>query len=181
MDYLRANALVITGPLTIQKGVAFSASNAKGSISIDATGNMTISGIVYVDGDIIFGNNGQINYSGKGTLASSDDIEVHCNVLPKTKFPNTDVLGLLARDQMQLACGSGDAQLTMALCMYAQSKIISQKQSEMAGTMVSSYYQMSNVPRIYQVPELINNLPPGMPGGDPIWVITIEVLSWQEI
>ncbi|MCE5200886.1 hypothetical protein LLG39_18140, partial [bacterium] len=80
-----------------------------------------------------------------------------------------------------LATGSGDAQLTMAIAMYAQHQIVSVKQNEVAGTMVASYYQMSNVPRLYQVPELANHLPPGMPGSDPIWIASISIESWQEL
>jgi hypothetical protein len=33
-----------------------------------------------------------------------------------------------------------------------------------------------NVPKIYQVPNLANNLPPGLIGADPIWV-TIEFVE----
>jgi hypothetical protein len=182
MDYLRANALVIPGNLTLEKGTAYSASDAKGSISLDAAGNLTTSGIVYVEGDIsIASKNNPIIYDGKGTLVSTNDIHVHGDVLPKTNFPRSDVLGLLARRNIELATGGGDAQLKMALCMYAQCKVVSSKQSEIAGTLVASYYQMTNVPSIFQVPELVDNLPPGMPGGDPIWVITIRVVSWQEV
>lgn len=182
MDYLRANALVIPSDLTLVKGTAYSASDANGSISLDADGNLTVSGIVYVEGDItIASKHNPIIYEGKGTLVSTNDIYAHGDVLPKTNFPRSDVLGLLARRNIELATGPGDAQLTMALCMYAQCKVVSQKQSEIAGTLVSSYYQMTNVPSIYQVPELVDNLPPGMPGADPIWVITIQVVSWQEV
>ena len=181
MDYLHDHALVISGNLTLQNGTAYSASDGAGnSISMDASGNMTISGIVYVDGDISFARNGQINYSGKGTLVATDDIDVHCDLLPQTQFPQTDSLGLLARDEIGLATGSGDSQLKMAICMYAQSKITSEKQSEIAGTLVTSYFAMSNVPSIYQVPELADNLPPGMPARDPIWIVSIDVVSWQE-
>jgi hypothetical protein len=35
-----------------------------------------------------------------------------------------------------------------------------------------------NVPNIYQVPELKNNLPPGMPGAEPI--ISLTKRSWRE-
>jgi hypothetical protein len=39
---------------------------------------------------------------------------------------------------------------------------------------------MQNVPRMYQIPSLPDNLPPGMPGGDRIWVKTIRIDSWRE-
>jgi hypothetical protein len=181
MAYLQANSCVVSGSLTLRRGTAYSVSNSKGSLTMDASGNMTITGIVYVDGDINFARNGTITYSGKGTLVSTDDIFVHCNVLPAVNFPRHDALGLLARDRVELATGAGDSQLQMAMAMYAQSQVVSAKQSEIAGTIVSSYYSMTNVPSIFQVPELVDNLPPGLPGGDPIWVVTIDVVSWAEI
>lgn len=60
-------------------------------------------------------------------------------------------------------------------------RVVSQKQSQIAGTIVSSYYQMANVPSIFQVPSLADNLPPGMPGAEPIWIISISVASWSEV
>ncbi len=182
LAYLRANATVIPGALNIQKGIPYSVSTEKGSLSIDAAGNMTVSGLVYVDGNISFGpSKSRIIYKGNGTLVTPFSTYIHCDILPKTNFPRNDALGIIARDKIELATGGGDAQLTMALAMYAQHKVVSVKQSEIAGTMVSSYYEMSNVPRIYQVPELVDHLPPGLPGGDPIWIVSLDVESWQEI
>ena len=102
-------------------------------------------------------------------------------IVPKTNFPRNDALGLVAGQTINLATGSGDSQLTMALAMYAQYRVTSKKQSEIAGTIVSSYYEMSNVPKIYQAPELVDYLPPGMPGSDPIYIATLSVDSWQEM
>ena len=182
LAYLQANATVHVGDLNVNKGTAMTISGPKGSLTIDAGGNMTLSGIVYVTGNISFGpSKSRIIYQGSGTLATPQSSYVHCDLLPKTNFPMNDVLGLIAGDKIELATGGGDAQLTMAIAMYAQHKIISSKQSEIAGTIVSSYYQMSNVPRIYQVPELANHLPVGMPGRDPIWIMGVTVESWQEI
>ena len=76
---------------------------------------------------------------------------------------------------------SGDSQLTMAGAFYAQEQVVSQKQNELAGTFVSSYYSMQNVPHMYQVPTLTDNLPPGMPGATPLWIVTTRVISWREI
>lgn len=182
LSYLQANATVVPGDLVIRKGTALTISGPKGSISIDAAGNMTISGIVYVMGNISFQpSKSRIIYSGKGTLVTPNSIYVHCDLMPMTNFPRSDVLGLIARDRIELATGSGDAQLTMAIAMYAQHQIISVKQNQVAGTMVSSYFSMANVPRLYQVPELADNLPPGMPGSEPIYVRSITIDSWQEI
>lgn len=192
LAYMQANALVynpgvdnkgVPIPLTIKKGTAFSISDAGGnnSLTVDASGNMTIKGIVYCPNDIQFGNSGQINYSGHGTLVTPGSIYVHCNVLPKTKFPTTDSLGLCAAKNVELATGNGDSQLTMALACYAQQSIVSAKQNEIAGTYVCSYFSMSNVPKLYQAPDLVNYLPPGLPGQDPIYITSISTLSWMEV
>lgn len=180
LDYLHQTSTVYTGDLYISKGAALSIVGPNGSLTVDAAGNMTITGKIYVTGNINFTKNGQINYTGKGTLTTPNSTYVHCNVLPKTKFPTTDALGLISAVNCELATGPGDSQLSMALTMYAQQKIISNKQNEVAGTMVTSYFQMSNVPRLYQVPALQDNLPPGMPGADPIYIISVSTISWQE-
>jgi hypothetical protein len=184
MDYLAANANVVTpagGTLTITSGNAYSVSNAKGSLTIDANGNMNVSGIVYINGDLSLGSKGKpIRYSGSGTIVATGNIYIHGDVLPKTKFPTVDALGLIARRHAGIATGGGDSQLTMALAVYAQENVTIGKQCEIAGTVVTSYFAMNNVPHIYQVPELSNHLPPGMPGADPIWIKNISVESWQE-
>ena len=182
LDYLHQNATIYGGDLSIQKGTAMSFSGPKGSLTIDAAGNMTVSGIVYVTGNITFGPaKSRIIYSGQGTLVTPGSVYVHSDVVPAHTYPTTDGLGLIAGDRVELATGSGDAHLTMALAMYAQHQVICNKQSDIAGTIVSSYYSMSNVPKLYQVPELANHLPPGMPGGDPIWIAGISIESWQDV
>jgi hypothetical protein len=181
LNYLQSKATVVTGDLNISNGVAKTISGPNGTLTIDSAGKMTISGIVYVTGNITFGpSKSTITYSGTGTLVSPNSAFVHCNLLPKTNFPESDVLGLCCGDKVELATGSGDAQLTMAIAMYAQHQIISNKQNEVAGTMVTSFFSMSNVPRLYQVPELANHLPAGIPGKDPIWIASISIESWQE-
>ena len=181
LAYLEANATVVSGDVTLTKGTARTISGPKGSIVLDAAGNMTISGIVYVTGNISFGpSKARITYSGSGTLVTPQSAYVHCDLMPATNFPRNDALGLIARDRIELATGGGDAQLTMAIAMYAQHQIVSNKQVKVAGTMVSSYYSMSNVPKLYQVPELADHLPTGMPGGDPVYIVSLSTESWKE-
>jgi hypothetical protein len=181
LAYLEANSTVVAGDLALTKGTARTISGPNGSIVLDAAGNMTISGVVYVTGNIHFNpKKSRITYAGSGTLVTPNSAYVHCDLIPMTNFPHNDSLGLIARDRIELATGGGDAQLTMAIAMYAQHQIISSKQNEVAGTMVSSYFSMANVPKLYQVPELADHLPPGMPGGDPIYIRSVTVESWQE-
>lgn len=182
LEYLRQNGTVYTGDLSIQKGVALSVNGPKGTLTIDAAGNMTITGIVYVSGNISFGPaKSRIIYSGSGVLVTPRNVYAHSDVVPAHTFPTTDALGLIAGDRIELATGGGDAHLTMALAMYAQHQVICGKQSDIAGTIVSSYYSMTNVPKLYQVPKLVDYLPEGMPGADPVWIAGVNTESWQDV
>jgi len=63
---------------------------------------------------------------------------------------------------------------------YAQNKIASAKQNQIAGTFVSDNFDMgTNVPKIFQVPGLENNLPPGMPGATITY--TMHTSNWHEV
>ncbi len=173
-------------------GDAFKVTDATGTNTIAydfGTGVLAIDGMVQVDGNLVVGEkNFDIDYTGKGTIYAagdgsdgSGDIDIHSDLLPATIFPTVDVLGLMAKDDIALADGPGDSQLMMAGAFYAVNDIVSTKQNEIAGTFVCNNFDMgTNVPKIYQVPSLADNLPPGMIGSDPIWVVTgFDEKSWQ--
>ncbi|MCA1996291.1 MAG: hypothetical protein LDL56_03580 [Armatimonadetes bacterium] len=188
-DFLEARSLPV--PLTTIKS-----STAAFSYGPDAYGNrisftpatktspavLEVYGIIRFAGDLQLGESkSTILYRGSGTLYSRRDINVSCNLLPVAGqvFPTTARLGLLAMRNMGLATGSGDAQLKMAAAFYAQGRITSAKQNQIAGTFVANFFDMgTNVPNIYQVPELRRNLPPGMPGDKPY--VTLRIRTWRE-
>lgn len=148
------------------------------------TQTLTISGIIVIDVDgidfAIGKKNDSIQYYGTGTIVSKGDISVHGDLLAKELFPTTDSLGLIAYNDINLATGSGDSQLKMMGAFYAQNKIASAKQNQIAGTFVSDYFDMgTNVPKIFQVPGLENNLPPGMPGATITY--TMHTSNWHEV
>lgn len=147
-----------------------------------ASGVLTVQGIVKVNGNVDFGKKNQtIRFDGRGTIFATGSIDVHSNLLPRAGrvFPLGAALGLIAVRDINLATGAGDAQLKMMGAFYAQGIIRSAKQNQIAGTFVGSYYDMgTNVPNIYQVPELARNLPPGMPGDKPI--ISLKRKTWRE-
>jgi hypothetical protein len=167
---------------------------------VNGVAELRVVGMVLVEGDITLGQkNLAIQYSGDGTLyaagqdgvvagANMDDItdgagniEIHSDLLPVGIFPTSGVLGLIANADIGLATGAGDAQLMMAAAYFAGRQITSGKQNQIAGTFVCDFFNMGkNVPKIYQVPSLIDNLPPGMIGSTPIWIVTgFEEKSWQ--
>ena len=72
------------------------------------------------------------------------------------------------------------AQLDVMGVFYAENEIRDRKQRNVAGAFFSSYFDMgSNVPAIYQVPEIVHNLPPGMIGNFRIW--KIDRTMWREV
>lgn len=191
-EYLNQNSLHVNESLigTINASTPnFGYSSAMGSISWNqTTTELTINGIVYLDpaagqeeSDLSIGEkNITIQYTGQGSIFATGDIEVHGNLLSKNTFPTTDTLGLMAKEDIELATGSGDAQLEMIGVFYAEGKVTSAKQNQIAGTFVSNYFDLgSNVPKIYQVPSLLDNLPPGLPSGGANWILITR--GWMEL
>lgn len=187
MTYLQTVGLNIIGPLTITPGTAYGpVSDLRGnSFQVDAAGNISIQGIVYVNGDIRLARSSgskTLQYSGRGTLVSTGNIYVSTDLTPNSPtFPTNNAMGMIARRRIELATQGGDSQLSMAGAFYAQEQVVSQKQNEIAGSFVASYFSMQNVPHMYQVPALSRNLPPGMPGSGVIVIKTIRVDSWREV
>lgn len=142
---------------------------------------LNITGIIKVPAGFQIGEKDSIRYSGNGTFWSPGDINIDGDFLPLAglSFPKTARVGFVAKNSINIASGSGSAQLSVMGAFYAQNRIYSAKQNKIMGTFVSSYFDMgSNVPNIYQVPALRNNLPPGMPGADPI--IYLRLRGWRE-
>jgi hypothetical protein len=190
MNYLNNNSLVISGNITLKPGEDFSGiSNSFGSISMDASGNLQVNGIVFVTGDItIASGDGTMNHTpvlfdGKGTLVSQGDISLNTHVLSSGTFPSDDVLGFIAADDINIGTGPGDAHLNIMGAFFAADQITNEKQNQLAGAMVSNYFQIDNVPDLFHVPSLVDNLPPGMPGSETIDIYTYKVVpgTWREL
>ncbi len=68
----------------------------------------------------------------------------------------------------------------VAAAVYAENQVKINKQYQVVGAVVSRFLDMgSQVPRLYQMPNLVKNLPPGMPGGDTFNFV--KILSWREL
>jgi hypothetical protein len=190
LNYLQSNALVINGDLTLQPGQVLSPmSNGFGSISMDASGNLQTSGVVYVTGNVNV-NSGQgglshtpITFDGRGTLVSQGNTYISTHVLSKDMFPTNDVLGFISAHNIEIGGGSGDAHLNIMGAFFAQDQITNYKQNQLAGAMVSNYFQINNVPDLFYVPSIVDNLPPGMPGGNTAYTYTYRIVkgTWHEL
>ena len=190
MNYLQNNALVISGDLTLKPGESVApVSNGFGSISLDLTGNLQIDGIVYVTGNINIeaGQGGMrhtpIIFDGRGSLVSEVNISISTHVLSQGTFPTNDVLGFISADDIDIGCGPGDAHLDIMGAFFAQDQITNRKQNQLAGAMVSDYFDLFNVPDVFHIPSIAENLPPGMPGGGVVMSYTYKVVkgTWREL
>ncbi len=156
----------------------------------DATDTMVINGRIPVQGNInLTSGNGAsnklINYKGKGTMLAYDpnsagggDVKIDAS-LKTTNFPATNLFGIQAQDDMTIGVSS---QLEIMGGFYAQDGVIVDKQSTIMGTIVGDYFDMgTNVPKIYQVPELANQWTSimRMIGSDP--VLFLLPVSWREL
>jgi hypothetical protein len=142
---------------------------------------LDIRGIIRIDGTLQLGDKDTIRFTGNGTFFTEQDIRVDGNFLPANgfTFPTTARVGFLAKRNIALATGNGSSQLDLAGAFYAQGAIQSAKQNEILGSFVANYFDLgTNVPKIYQVPSLPQNMPPGMPGNKAL--VTLKLKSWRE-
>jgi len=194
-EYLESNALVISADAdldtlaNIDPNSNFSFSGPKGSISMDGNGNLTISGIVYINdpdgttttkGDLNMDKDGSdktITYTGTGSILSEGDANINVNLITSgdNSFPN-NILGIMTPQKINF----DEANINVMGLFYAEDEIKSQKQTDVMGTFVSNYFNMgTNVPKIYQVPDVIYHLPPGLIGQEGAWVM--KIVSWEKL
>jgi len=147
-----------------------------------STGTMTIlaPGVFYVNGtDIVIGKkNSTVFYTGRATLvALGADLNVHSDLYSVGTFPLDDVMAFLSEGRIEIG---HESQLKVIGAFYAEESIEVAKQSSIAGTLFSNEVSLgAQVPNVYQIPELMNHLPPGLIAPDRI--IVIKVKSWQEV
>jgi len=183
--YLASNALVISGDLTLQPGVTYTSPlSPNGSISVDVNGRLQISGIVVVTGNVYI-NAGAgtkvktpLEYTGRGVLAAGGDMHINTNVLARSDFPAQNMMGFVAYKNLHLADGGGASQLSLMGAFFAQQQITNDKQNQIAGTLMSNHFSMKDVPSLFQVPTLAENLPKGMPGGTRYSAWEWQILKW---
>jgi hypothetical protein len=149
---------------------------------------VTMNGQVRINGSLTFsgkGNSTTLNYSGRAALLVTGDVTINANLLTcnngnvaniANSYPVNNIVGIMAKGNMTIGA---TAQCQIMGAFYAEKKIAISKQTHVAGTIVSNYFDMgTNVPNIYQVPTLADNLPYGMIGNYPI--MSMKQLSWRE-
>lgn len=163
------------GDLTISPTSEFSYGNltefGKSGIAMDGDGNLTINGLIYINGKLTFDaapGKDDIYYSGRGTFyvrgyRDSDltnDTVINLNILTKDAYKGAfpdNVLGLMTRENIYFSGANNH----VSGVFFAEDTITMSKQYEIAGTVISADFDMTDqVPSIYQVPGLANNEPP---------------------
>lgn len=157
--------------------------NAAGGPVLQVNGQVTVNGKVTIRGK---SNKPTVYYSGKAALLVHGDVQLDCNLLTcnnanpanaANSFPVNNILGIMAENNMVVG---SVAQVSLMGAFYAQNTISCSKQTNVMGTFVSSYFDMgTNVPSIFQVPQLADNLPLGMIGNYPI--MSLSQISWREL
>jgi len=153
------------------------------------TNVLQMNGQITIDGNLSFigqGNQRTINYSGRAAILVNGDVEIATNLLScnngnpnntANSFPVNNIIGIMASNNMLVGT---TAQCNIMGAFYAQNRITAQRQTNVMGTFVSNYFDMGGqVPSIFQVPTLADNLPLGMIGNYPLLVLSQR--SWREI
>ena len=187
-SYLQANALVINNATdlatlaAITPNSSFTMTDGAGnSISMDGSGNLAISGVVYIDGgDLnmnVAGSDKTITYSGRGSIFVSGNAQVNLNLKTSgnLSYP-ANIMGIMTPNTI----GFHEANTEVMGVFYAEDQITVEKQTNLIGTIVANYFDMgTNVPKIFQVPMTSGNLPPGMIGQDALWLL--RTVGWRKV
>jgi hypothetical protein len=161
-----------------------------GQISWNAsTSTMTISGTIFIDGDISFDGSGVDTYTGQGTIYASGTIlmknEKFCAVAGGGKCdvnswdPNTRMLTLVANGSGgQVPAGDG-IQLKNAYfqgALYATNAVELDTNSENQGPIVAASYSLGQ--KVNASWPAITQAQPGIPGNTPLYsVVTVSNYS----
>jgi hypothetical protein len=185
MAYLRANALVLPDSLRFDLGTSMPlVSSGFGSLSVNAFGKITGSGIIYVEGNITVADGpGDFSYDGKFTLVAEGDIILDEDLFSDGTFASDDALGIITPGTVRIGTSTNDEPELM-VALFAQEEVrIETSRTFIAGTVVSNYLDLNQTLEVYQVPALSLNLPPGMPGshGKPVTAWRQVPRSWVEL
>jgi len=145
-----------------------------------STNVLTVTGIVKVKSLTISDNITYTTPSGGGTIYVTGPTLIDGNVLPaaSASYPSTNVLGVVSAGNITL--GSSASQILLTGAYFCSGTISSSKQMELAGTLVCRNFNITQqTPKIWQVPSMATNLPPGMPDSIPVWAFTDS--TWQQI
>jgi hypothetical protein len=175
MEYVKDHAFVISDRARLSQLASlnpgsqftFQDPEGRGSISMDGQGNLKISGAVYIAGPVSTGpgrtidgieESKSIRYVGTGTILAEGDVRIGTNLVTAglRSFPQ-NIMGIMTPGSVTFE----RANVAAMGVFYGQESIVVTKQTSVAGSLVSNFVNMgSQVPSVYQVPAVMDNLPP---------------------
>lgn len=144
------------------------------------SGVLTIKGKVYINGGSLKFSGGTIEYTGSGTILVTGDVTIDDSLVTQgdDSFPS-NVLGIMTPGDIDIGEGPGAAQIDVMGLFFSEGEISTAKQTNLVGTIIANYFNIaSQVPSIFQVPEVLNNLPPGIIANETAWYMNF--VSWQK-
>ena len=154
-----------------------------------STDVLEVNGQLRINGNLATvpqGSQSTIHYSGRAALLVTGTVTIDTSLLTcnngvpadtANSFPANNALGIMTPKKMVVGSTS---QLSIMGAFFSETEIQTMKQTNVLGSFVSAYFNMgTNVPHIYQVPALAENLPYGMIGNYPIFSLT--AVSWREL
>lgn len=189
MNALQNNGLVLTSGTDIPEDITpisnFTVSDGVNSLSMDGEGHMTISGIIYINGNLSldrYKGDRTMWYTGKGSVVLTGNLTINVDLYTletgSSAYPTNNIIGFMTPQNINLGVGAGAAQLEMMALFYAGGHINTEKQTAVAGAFITNHVDMStNVPEIFQVKGVKDNLPPGMIDIPPV----VIVYNWEEV
>lgn len=160
--------------------------------------HLAVNGRIPIDGDLRFERSSPsdetINYSGKAVILAYDpddpdagDIEISVNLLTRnldgtiaSSYPDANLLGFMAANDLFIAPQSGASQLNLMGGFYAQNQLVTNKQTNIMGTLAGNYFDLLQVPDIFQVPALKNAWDPAQRMIGDGAIIVFSRVSWRE-
>jgi len=189
--YLKTKSLIVTTELSaLTPDSNFTLDDGTNSISMDGNGNLNITGNIYVDGGNNMnmskvGSSKTITYYGSGTILVTGNVQIDVNLVTDANsgnpsFPvrngSKNIIGVMTPNSI----GFNEASIDVMGIFYAESSFVVQKQTDIMGSVVTNFLDVgTNVPGIFEVPAVLDNLPIGMLSEDPKWVI--KIISWKKL
>lgn len=160
-----------------------------GRIAYDGS-KMTIDGVVFIDGDIIFDATKTLTYTGRGSIYASGTITLqklnlcvtvtgkYCNFSTGSWDPEDNLMVLVAAsttDATDFVLQNG---VQFQGAIYASTQYQEFNSAQMQGPIMASNLILENSSQVKSLP--FNTLAPGMPGTDSAQTITVIPGTWNE-
>jgi|Deesub1362A_J573_1020465.scaffolds.fasta_scaffold00045_99 hypothetical protein len=158
---VNGNSFQMTGDsLTISGLVAFRSEDLPGCADIEFDGK----------------DYSTMTYTGRGTIYTDLNVEMEQSLVPAGQFATEDVVGIVTSANIHV---NPKSKSEIMAALYAANTIAVSYQTVFAGTLVSNYFDLTQVPTILQVPELSDNLPPGMIASEPVYSLAKVIRKEQ--